>query len=142
YFRCDASSVQYSSDGTQLFTGGPHYGPCIWNASTGQLRYDYLTHGANITSGQAPDGSRIFTSDASDTRLWTTEQQRSSIVLPHEAPVDHAGFSRDSAYLVTASRDRTAKLWLKSGRLLAALTGHRGWVTDAVFSPDGALIVT
>jgi hypothetical protein len=44
---------------------------------------------------------------------------------------------------VTASRDRTARLWdAKSGREIARLQGHESWVESASFNPDGRRVVT
>jgi WD40 repeat protein len=42
--------------------------------------------------------------------------------------------------LVTASRDKTARVWDTSGKLITELKGHQGDVTSASFSPtDNAL---
>jgi WD40 repeat protein len=44
---------------------------------------------------------------------------------------------------VTASEDRTAKVWdAQQGRLLASLKGHTEPVQSAAFSPDGTRVVT
>jgi WD40 repeat protein len=65
----------------------------------------------------------------------------------HERRVRSAYFSPDGARIVTASDDRTARLWdANTGQELVALRGHGGrgwgWVQSACFSPDGARIVT
>jgi TPR repeat protein len=45
--------------------------------------------------------------------------------------------------VVTASHDKTARLWdARSGASLAVLEGHQDWVTSAAFSPDGQRVVT
>jgi WD40 repeat protein len=60
----------------------------------------------------------------------------------HEDVVYHAAFSPDGARIVTASWDRTAKLWdANSGKLIASFA-HQGTVLSAVFSADGARILT
>src|SRR5271157_5366921 len=60
----------------------------------------------------------------------------------HEGDVTSAVFSPDGARILTASADRTARLWDGgSGKLLATLQ-HEGPVSSAVFSPDGARILT
>ena len=51
-------------------------------------------------------------------------------------------FSPDGARILTASWDKTARLWDGgSGKLLATFQ-HEGAVNSAVFSPDGARILT
>jgi WD40 repeat protein len=54
-----------------------------------------------------------------------------------------AAFSPDGARIVTASADRTARVWdIASNEILRELRGHGGSVQSAAFSPDGARIVT
>jgi dipeptidyl aminopeptidase/acylaminoacyl peptidase len=57
--------------------------------------------------------------------------------------VYNAAFSPDGARIVTASADKTARLWdAKTGASLAVLQGHTGRVYSAAFSPDGGRVVT
>jgi len=61
----------------------------------------------------------------------------------HQDVVNSACFSPDGARIVTASWDRTARLWdVTTGQQIAALRGHDFGVRSACFSPDGARIVT
>jgi len=54
-----------------------------------------------------------------------------------------AAFSPDGARIVTASRDRTARIWdATTGREITALSGHDFGAQSAAFSPDCASIVT
>ena len=56
--------------------------------------------------------------------------------------VNNAAFSPDGARILTASADKTAKLWdAASGKLIASFA-HQDEVNDAAFSPDGARILT
>ena len=60
----------------------------------------------------------------------------------HQDAVTHVMFSPDSAWILTASWDETAKLWdAASGQLIASFV-HQGIVYYAAFSPDGARILT
>jgi WD40 repeat protein/serine/threonine protein kinase len=60
----------------------------------------------------------------------------------HQDVVNDAAFSPDGARILTASRDKTAKLWdAASGKLIASFA-HQDAVVHAAFSPDGARILT
>jgi WD40 repeat protein len=73
------------------------------------------------------------------------QAQELKLMLPigHTKNVTSAFFSPDGTKVVTASEDKTAKIWeVSTGRLLANLVGHTFGVTSAVFSPDGTKVVT
>ena len=60
----------------------------------------------------------------------------------HHDVVNDAAFSPDGTRILTASRDKTAKLWdAASGKLIASFV-HQDAVIHAAFSPDGARILT
>lgn len=74
-------------------------------------------------------------------------------LIGHTKSVDSAQFSHDGKYIVTASKDRTAKVWLAPSNrnqgdntpenlLLGTLEGHKNIVLGAQFSPDNKYIVT
>ena len=54
-----------------------------------------------------------------------------------------AHYSPDGAQIVTASADKTARIWdARTGAQLTVLSGHGDRVYSAGYSPDGARIVT
>jgi WD40 repeat protein len=54
-----------------------------------------------------------------------------------------AAFSPDGKKIITASWDKTARIWdATTGKELQALEGHTSSVFSAAFSPDGKKIVT
>ena len=73
--------------------------------------------------------------------IWQSHWR--TVLAGHEDVIGSAAFSPDGARIVTASDDRTARLWdAATGKEIAVLRGHEGYVRSAAFSPDGARIVT
>jgi WD40 repeat protein len=74
---------------------------------------------------------------AAEKQTWPRE------ILRHEASVSGAQFSPDGMRIVTASDDKTARVWdAASGKPLGEPLRHEDRVLTAQFSPDGTLIVT
>ena len=66
-----------------------------------------------------------------------------NVLKGHEERVLSARFSADGSRIVTASWDRTARLWdVSTGEVLAILRGHLAEVLSAEFSPDGSRVLT
>ncbi len=71
------------------------------------------------------------------------EGPRLEAILEHAERVVSAEYSPDGSRIVTASLDKTARVWrADSGTLLTELKGHAAEVISAAFSPDGTRIVT
>ena len=79
-------------------------------------------------------------------RSWVTAivpTGRSWMSLKHEGAVKSAVFSPDGRRLVTASADKTARVWdAATGQPVGALLRHGGAVEAVAFSPDGRLVAT
>ena len=107
----------------------------------------------------SPDGSRIALAGEADrsaivnldlSMLQSTDQGTES--QPSCGPIQylegHSGrlysvaFAPDGKQLVTASLDKTARLWSSRGDPIAILTGHQDRIYRAEFSPDGQWILT
>ncbi|MGO9037041.1 MAG: protein kinase domain-containing protein [Steroidobacteraceae bacterium] len=66
-----------------------------------------------------------------------------AVLSGHEAKVNSAAYSPDGSRVVTASNDKTARIWdAHTGIELAELSGHEDHVAFAAYSPDGTRIVT
>ncbi|KAM4902211.1 POC1 centriolar protein homolog B [Sylvia borin] len=67
----------------------------------------------------------------------------SSVLKGHTASVRSVGFSHDGNSVVSASNDKSIKIWsVCYQRLLFTLSKHIGWVRCAKFSPDGRIIAS
>ena len=66
-----------------------------------------------------------------------------SIFVDHKAEVTSASFTSDGKRVVTASGDKTARVWdAETGKAIGVPMTHDKWVTSASFSPDGKRVVT
>jgi len=64
-------------------------------------------------------------------------------LLGHRDQVTALAYSPDGRRMLTASRDKTARLWdTAAGKLLSVLEGHEAGITFATFSPDGRRALT
>jgi WD40 repeat protein len=61
----------------------------------------------------------------------------------HTARLTDASFSPNGRLIVTASADKTARVWeAATGRLLVVFEHHADLVSSARFSPDGKKVIT
>lgn len=76
-------------------------------------------------------------------RISTAEAQQPIVLEGHENVVSAALFSDDGERLISASWDKSLRVWdMKSARSTATLSGHRDWVLAIALSPDGERIVS
>jgi centriolar protein POC1 len=77
-------------------------------------------------------------------RLWLPNARGDSSVLKgHSATVRSVRFSPDGHTLLTASDDKSVKLWsLSNLRFQGSFLGHINWVNQAVFAEEGSLIAS
>lgn len=76
-------------------------------------------------------------------QAWWYNREKHAL-LGHIGGLWHAAFSPDGRLVVTASEDRTARVWELAGGLAQPrlLQGHDDRVLYAAFSPDGRYLVT
>src|SRR5580658_814101 len=66
-----------------------------------------------------------------------------TVLSGHRDRVYSAAYSPDGTRIVTASYDKTARIWnAHTGAQLAILSGHGAGVASAAYSPDGLRVVT
>jgi len=96
---------------------------------------EVLSHGG-AGKGYSPEALSVFQeARASDAQIL--------VISGHGERVRSAEFSPDGKRVVTASFDRTARVWdAATGREVLQLVGHTDGLRCASFSPDGRRIVT
>ncbi len=141
-------------------TWAPDGGRLVVACAGGQILLWDSERGALVKHLQQPDNAfwHIFPaglSFSSDSRtfvsfglgkraaVWDARHGNLRFALSHEAICTSARFSADGRYLLTASRDKTVRVWdAASGASLAPPLKHTGWVYDAVFRHDGQVVAS
>ncbi|HEY6927617.1 MAG TPA: protein kinase [Steroidobacteraceae bacterium] len=97
---------------------------------------EVLKHGAAGGKTYSPEALSVFQeARASDAQVL--------VIAGHTERVRSASFAPDGKRIVTASFDRTARVWdATTGREVMQLIGHTDALRSAAFSPDGRYVVT
>jgi WD40 repeat protein/tRNA A-37 threonylcarbamoyl transferase component Bud32 len=130
-----ATFAVFRFDGKWLLTGpGSEQTANLWDLSTAS---------SEISSPHKGKGMSIMKRSVP---IVTAKSEIASPQLAlkgHEKSVEFASFSPDGSRVVTASEDRTARIWdARTGAVLAVLKGHQEGLLFAYFSPDGRMVLT
>jgi WD40 repeat protein len=149
------ASVAFNGDGSLLASAGADNAVKFWHVADELLAGSFSPHHYAVNAvAFRPNHLQLLT--ASDDRtavLWDisdTSAPRKVFTLGAETPVRQhtdeiwgAAVSPDGKYAVTASKDRTAKLWdLDTGQWVRDFLGHTDSVVVAAFSADSRTIAT
>ena len=125
---------------------GPTAGQALWSGRLAGTTLDSADASADGRWLAAAAGKRVL--------LWNRQTPGAPPreLLGHLGDVRHLAFSRDGRALVSASADRTARVWPLGGAADPAATvplvplvlkgGHSAALTAAAFSADGRQVVT
>jgi WD40 repeat protein len=150
------TSVRFSPDGRRVVTASDDKTVRVWDSGTSKTIAVLSGHTDKVADAQfGPDGRRVLTisncgrnycnSEDHTARVWDAETGAAIAVLKgHEYDVETAAFSPDGSRVLTASLDRTARIWAITPPRYASrvLAGHTAAVGYATFSPDGKSVLT
>jgi WD40 repeat protein len=147
----DVNTAVFSLDGNWIATAADDSTAALWDARTGK-RCGVMRHGGSVNyvsfSHDKPTTLIVTASSDQTARMWQVPKGCPAELSPvgspmhHGAPVRSANFSHDGRSVITASYDRTARVWDAKGLPAAEPLRHNGGVYAASFSPDDSLIVT
>ncbi len=137
--------VSFSNDGRYAGLASSLSSASLWDLETGE-RTRLPAGGFVVHTVVSPDSRWILTSDRmnGEATLLDLATTRSVATLQgHTGGHYSVAFHPNSAIVLTASADNTARLWrVPSGEQIAVLQGHTDKVYHAEFSPAGDYIVT
>ena len=156
----------WSPDGKRLAIGGDDTYIWIFNTTTWELEGKLAGHtGSVLTLDFSPDGKRLASGSGTDkvfmhnvpenaVRIWDMERMAGILTiegeprpkpgtLKHTDGVMEVRWSADGKRIVSASDDKTLKMWnATNGSLLFTLNGHAGGVLSVDWSPDGTKLIS
>ncbi|CAN8099981.1 unnamed protein product [Discula destructiva] len=155
--RDPITSVAFHPVFSALASGSEDCTIKIWDWELGELERTIKGHtkAVNDVDFGGPRGSTLLASCANDLtiKLWDPADEYKNIrTLPgHDHTVSSvrfipsgvAGASGSGNLLVSASRDKTLRIWdVSTGYCIKTLSGHAGWVRAVCPSPDGRFLLS
>jgi WD40 repeat protein len=138
------TAVEFSRDGKFILTAGGDEAR-VWDAATFEPVTEPLTHGRGnvvLSAAVAPDGRFVLT--VSGKELWVSDvaTSRRRFALHHGGDVRSASFGAGGSRIITASDDRTARVWDSGTGVELVSRQERSAVAYAALSPDGSKALT
>ncbi len=102
----------WSSDGTRLLTASRDGTAMLWNGQSGDLLRRFEGHEEALTSAALSERFALTASSDGTARAWDLETGKPWLTIDgHRGNIRNASFSPDGTRIVTASHDRTARIW-------------------------------
>jgi len=143
------SLAEFSPDGKLILTVAEQGDAVLWDAISGQrLRplasaYAQMRGASWLYSARfSPDGNRVALVDWHPAVSDVATGKALFELEGHTKQVRDIAYSPDGQWLVTASEDRTARVWRAATGKSIAVLPHDAEVISAAFSPGGQWILT
>ena len=138
------ASLCFSPDGKTLITAGQDSLVKFWTIPNGALFRTVGTAAVPYRVAASPDGNWIAVGMAGgNLQLWPANGQSQRALTGHTDTVAALAFAPNSQTLVSASLDRTTKVWsVNSGALLNSFTDSTDAMNTVAVAPQGRFLVT
>lgn len=131
-------TLSLSPDGGLLASAGKDKRISIWDLKTMEHRESLMDHDNTVTS-------IAFSNAAADQHIINSilEDEDQKAATAHKAKLEEKGEFTGGMFLVSASRDRTIRIWfLLEGVCVRIIKGHDNWVNSVCFQPSGQYIIS
>lgn len=159
---CSYNTIRFSLDNRSILACYSSWNEShisVWDIDTGELLYHFIGTTTKeclekcdiLDNYQEPSYIKKHKEKRRVTHFRNTATINSTItgniitvLTGHEADITSSSFSSNGKFVVTSSRDGTARVWSsQKGTMICVLEGHNDkFVNTAFFSPDGTQIVT
>jgi WD40 repeat protein len=141
--------IALSADASRVATGGRDKTIYVWEVESGEriakIGVPKMVESVSLNQ----DGSRVFaglngsSNDPVLLSISVDKPRDRRRLRGHRSTVNWVRHSADGRFVVSASRDRTIRIWdAKTRAELERFRGHQDWVWSAVFTPDGQQILS
>jgi WD40 repeat protein/serine/threonine protein kinase len=139
--------VAFNLDGSLIASGGDDNIIRLWDTETGETAGELTGHNNWVlTLAFSPTDSNLLISSGVDVNIayWDIANQTllGAIQTRHTDWVRDVAFSADGQYIVSASHDKTVKVWTFEGVPVTTLLGHSERVLSIDFHPTELALAT
>ncbi len=141
-------SLDLSSDGRYLLSGGSNYRALLWDFQTGKMIRELTGHENVITSIRFSRDQKLAVTASIDGTAMLWEVHSGKRIRTFDNPLNNeilnvAEFSPDSLTVALGSWDKTVTFWSTvTGEQIGTLAGHSGYVNDLLFAQDAKTLWT
>lgn len=148
--------AEFSPDGQMVITASNDNTAKLWNISNEEPIATLSEHKCAVTHAKFSSNGLLMTISLDNTiNMWNTgTRQLLNTFHGHEGLIKYAVFNQNGDKVVTASLDKTARIWErntdnqtllktpKNPKSIITLQGHEGRINSVNFSPKGNQILS
>jgi WD40 repeat protein len=139
----EVSHASFSPDGRRILSASDDTTVRLWDAGSGERVGAPVRPCSGCPRPTfSPDGRQVLTTYGRIVQVWDMiPDAPGHRFLRHRWSTLHAAFSPDGGRVVTASNDKTARVWdAATGRAISPPLRHASEVIQAAFRPDGRVV--